>query len=78
MSQKTQQRFGFRATKGGESGSYNPSLELEKLKRIMINDPGKPPIRRSEPQGGQLDYAKRVSDSSLQSALDYRQSNLHL
>ena len=70
MSQKTQQRFGFRATKGGESGSYNPSLELEKLKRIMINDPGKPPIRRSEPQGGQLDYAKRVSDSSLQSALD--------
>lgn len=71
MSQKTHQRFGYSSSKGGGgTQGYTPSLEVEKLKRILINDPSKPPIRRSEPQGGQMDYVKRVSDSSLQSALD--------
>ena len=70
MSQKTHQRFGYSSSNGRASKDYTPSLEVEKLTRILINDPSKPPIRRSEPQGGQMDYAKRVSDSSLQSALD--------
>ena len=70
MSQKAHQRFGYSSSNGRSSQEYTPSLEAERLKRILINDPSKPPIRRSEPQGGQMDYAKRVSDSSLQSALD--------
>lgn len=70
MSQKTHQRFGYNSTMGNSSKGYTPSIEVEKLKRILINDPTRPLIRRSEPHGGQMDYVKRVSDSSLQSALD--------
>lgn len=66
------QKFGYGHTGGGggRKSQSNPSREMEKLTRILINDPAKPSIKRSEPQGGQLDYAQRVSNSSLQSALD--------
>lgn len=70
MSQNAHQRFGYASTRSSSKQGYTPSAEVERLKNILINDPGKPPIRRTEPQGGQMDYAKRVSDSSLQSALD--------
>lgn len=70
MSQKTHQRFGYGTSSGRGSKEYAPSLEVEKLKRILINDPGKPAIRRTEPQGGQMDYVKRVADSSMQSVID--------
>lgn len=67
------QKFGYGHTGGGsgrKSMASNPSREMERLTRILINDPSRPVIKRSEPQGGQLDYAQRVSNSSLQSALD--------
>ena len=74
MSKNTHQKFGYAPTGGaGYSGrkSTPQSSEMEKLSRILINDPTKPTIRRSsEPQGGQMDYVKRVSDSNLQSAID--------
>lgn len=74
MSKNTHQKFGYAPTGGaGYSGrkSTPQSSEMEKLSRILINDPTKPAIRRSsEPQGGQMDYVKRVSDSNLQSAID--------
>ena len=63
MSKNTHQKFGYAPTGGaGYSGrkSTPQSSEMEKLSRILINDPTKPTIRRSsEPQGGQMDYVKR-------------------
>ena len=68
MSQKF--GYGHTGTGSGRKSNSNPSREMEKLTRILINDPAQPVMRRSEPHGGQLDYAQRVSNSSLQSALD--------
>lgn len=68
MGQNTHHQFGY----GGRSQSSGQSTtrELEKLTRILVTDPSKPAIPKTEPHGGQLEYSKRTSSESLQNSLD--------